>query len=139
MGEELSLSARLWTSGYDIFSPIKSVTSHIYGRKHLPKFWESVHRLFHYGVHNPLQMLVLNRVKNQLGYPEAASDFIKPKSVLTHLDKYSMGTERKLSDFMKYVGLDMQNKQVIHTGWCEKGRPPPNKLEFESLYEFIGE
>ena len=30
MGEEVSLSARLWTSGYDIFSPSKSVTSHMY-------------------------------------------------------------------------------------------------------------
>lgn len=84
-------------------------------------------------------MLVLDRVKNQLGYPESADDFVQPKSLLKHLEKYSMGTERPLEKFMEYVGLDMKNKQVIFTGWCEKGRPPPNKLEFESLYEFVAE
>lgn len=139
MGEEISLSARLWTHGYDIFSPTKSVTSHIYGRRKKPKFWESVHRLFHFGVHNPLQMLVLDRVKNQLGYPESADDFVQPRTILTHLDKYSMGTTRKLEDYMKNVGLDMNHKEVTFLGWCEKGRPPPDKLEYSSLYEFLAE
>jgi len=84
-------------------------------------------------------MLVLSRVKSQLGYPEAAPDFIKPQSVITHLDQYSMGTERPLEKFMEYVGLDMNKKEVIMTGWCEKGQPPPNKQEFISLYDFVAE
>jgi hypothetical protein len=48
-------------------------------RRHKPKFWESVHRAFSHGVHNPLQMLVLERVKYQLGYPEAARDTLRVK------------------------------------------------------------
>lgn len=44
MGEEIIMSTRLWTSGYDIFSPIRSVVGHMYVRRHKPKFWESVHR-----------------------------------------------------------------------------------------------
>jgi hypothetical protein len=56
MGEEIILSSRLWTAGYDIFSPIQSVVGHIYVRRHKPKFWESVHRAFSFGVHNPLQV-----------------------------------------------------------------------------------
>jgi [Skp1-protein]-hydroxyproline N-acetylglucosaminyltransferase len=44
MGEEISLSARLWTSGYDIFSPTINVLNHYYVRRHYPKFWESVNR-----------------------------------------------------------------------------------------------
>ena len=61
------MSARLWTSGYDIFSPTQSLLGHHYVRNHKPKFWESIHRTFSFGVHNPLQMLVLNRVKYQVG------------------------------------------------------------------------
>lgn len=34
-------------------------------------------------VHNPLQMLVLQRIKYQLGYPESAKDVVKPKSLFT--------------------------------------------------------
>lgn len=56
MGEEIIMSTRLWTSGYDIFSPAQSVVGHIYVRRHKPKFWESVHRTFSNGVHNPLQV-----------------------------------------------------------------------------------
>ncbi len=44
MGEEISMSARLWTSGYDIFSPTINILNHYYVRRHYPKFWESVNR-----------------------------------------------------------------------------------------------
>ena len=44
MGEEISMSARLWTSGYDIFSPTVNVLNHYYVRRHYPKFWESANR-----------------------------------------------------------------------------------------------
>ncbi len=49
-GEEIILSARLWTSGYDIFSPTHSIVGHRYVRNHRPKFWESIHRVFTAGV-----------------------------------------------------------------------------------------
>lgn len=56
MGEEIIMSTRLWTAGYDIFSPSRAVVGHIYVRRHKPKFWESVHRAFSPGIHNPLQV-----------------------------------------------------------------------------------
>lgn len=37
MGEEIIMSTRLWTSGYDIFSPTRSVVGHMYVRRHKPK------------------------------------------------------------------------------------------------------
>jgi hypothetical protein len=44
MGEEISMSARLWTAGYDIFAPTINILNHYYVRRHYPKFWESVNR-----------------------------------------------------------------------------------------------
>ena len=44
MGEEIAMSARLWTSGYDIFGPTSNVLNHYYVRQNKPKFWESVDR-----------------------------------------------------------------------------------------------
>ena len=42
MGEEIIMSTRLWTSGYDIFSPPRSVVGHMYVRRHKPKVCEHV-------------------------------------------------------------------------------------------------
>jgi len=86
MGEEISMSARLWTAGYDIFSPSQSVMGHIYVRRHKPKFWESVGRVFHPGFHNSIQLFVIKRIKHCMGYPEAASDMLSPSSLLTAME-----------------------------------------------------
>ena len=134
MGEEIIMSSRLWTAGYDIFSPSKSVVGHMYVRRHKPKFWESVHRAFTYGIHNPLQMMVLDRIKYQLGYPEAARDMLRHKSILTAVEQYSMGTARPLEDYLRIVGLNMTTKQVNYTGWCEEGYPPPGLEQYNELY-----
>ena len=135
MGEEIIMSTRLWTAGYDIFSPRQSVVGHIYVRRHKPKFWESVHRAFTYGVHNPLQAMILNRVKYQLGYPEAAKDMILPRSLLTAVEQYGMGTARPLEEYLRIVGMNMTTKEIHITNWCEKGHPPPGFEEFNHLYE----
>lgn len=50
LGEEILLSARLWTSGYDIFSPTISLVGHRYERNQQPKFWEAIHMAFTNGV-----------------------------------------------------------------------------------------
>lgn len=50
LGEEILLSARLWTSGYDIFSPTISLVGHHYERNQQPKFWEAIHMAFTNGV-----------------------------------------------------------------------------------------
>lgn len=44
MGEEILESLRMWTWGYDIYSPTRNVLSHFYVRRHTPKFWETVNR-----------------------------------------------------------------------------------------------
>lgn len=80
-------------------------------------------------------MLVLNRIKYQLGYPEAARDMLKPKSLLTAVEQYSMGAERPLSEYLKIVGMDMTSKLMYNTAWCEKGKPPPGFEEYNHYYE----
>jgi [Skp1-protein]-hydroxyproline N-acetylglucosaminyltransferase len=50
IGEEILLSARLWTSDYDIFSPTQNVVGHLYVRNEKPKFWDSLHHVFTAGV-----------------------------------------------------------------------------------------
>jgi UDP-GlcNAc:polypeptide alpha-N-acetylglucosaminyltransferase len=126
------MSTRLWTHGYDIFSPAQAVLGHMYVRSGKPKFWQSVNRA---GMNQErLEWLVLQRIHNQLGYPEAARDMIQTQSILTGLDLYGMGTERPLKEYLQSVGIDVVQKEITVTGWCESGRPPPGKEEYAHLY-----
>lgn len=134
MGEEIIMSARFWTHGYDIFSPTTSVVGHIYVRRHKPKFWEAVGRLYWVGIHNPLSALVLQRVKTQLKYPESARDMIQTKSLFTALNKYSMGTKRSIDEYLAMVGLDPLTKTLNETEWCETGQPPEHAKHLSYLY-----
>ena len=90
--------------------------------------------MFTYGVHNPLQAMVLDRIKYQLGYPEAARDMLRSKSILTAVDHYTMGTARPLEEYLRLVGLNMTTKEVTNTRWCEEGRPPPGFEQHNHLY-----
>jgi len=134
MGEEIIMSSRAWTHGYDIFSPTHAVVAHRYVRNHKPKYWETVGRRFWDGIDTPLGDLVVNRVKYQLGYPESARDMIQTKSVLTAVEKYSMGKVRPLKDYIKIIGLDVVRKEVTITHWCETGQPPEYAKNLTYLY-----
>ena len=131
MGEEISLSTRLWTHGWDIFAPPTNVVAHEYrpGRLGLPKFWETVARVFNRpGFNTPLMLLVIERVKSMVGYPESAPARLADPSVLAHLDDYGLGTQRPLADFLEMVNIDMASKKAGAAEWCEQGVTPPYYL-----------
>jgi hypothetical protein len=106
-------------------------------RRHKPKFWESMARFLEGSQGYELEMMVLTRIKHQLGYPEAARDFLTKrlgKTLLSHLQRYGMGEARPLTDYLKTVGLDMTRKEVTMTHWCETGRVPPGMEHYQQLY-----
>lgn len=121
MGEEISMSSRLWTAGYDIFNPTTNVLNHYYVRRHYPKFWESVNRFFKKPVHNQLIEVILRRCKNMLGYPEATAELISPNSVLYRLEDWGMGSKRSFASYMQMVGIDTVSKKVTPNRWCHEG------------------
>lgn len=134
MGEEIIMSTRFWTAGYDIFSPAQAVVGHIYVREHKPKFWETMHRSFKHAAHDDLEAMILLRIKHQLGYPEAARDILSDPTVLDDLHHYGMGKARKLTDFMQYAGIDVTRKEIFVTNYCEKHLMPPGKEHLAQLY-----
>lgn len=124
MGEEISMSSRMWTSGYDIFSPSTNVLNHYYVRRHYPKFWESVNRFFKRPIHNDLVEMVIKRVKHMLGYPESRPDMINPVSVLYRSEDWAMGKKRSFDAYMKMVGIDVMGKVISKNDWCLRGEWP---------------
>jgi len=122
MGEELDFSTRLWTAGWDLFCPPRSILAHAYLRKQKPKFWGALQRSIGAGAHNSLQAYVLPRVKLKVGYPNIQLD---QSSLASHFDDFGLGTLRPLSDYLRIADLDFHSKRHAHVSWCKSGHHPP--------------
>mmetsp|Transcript_13792 Transcript_13792/g.17993 ORF Transcript_13792/g.17993 Transcript_13792/m.17993 type:complete len:611 (-) Transcript_13792:1379-3211(-) len=121
MGEEIALSVRFWTSGYDIYAPSVNVFRHEYVRKEGPKFWESVAMIFsNPGIHNALTDLIIPRVQILLGFDVGAAgrDAVVPQSVVTMSENYSVGSKRSVSDFVSTTGIHLNRLQQVSPAWC---------------------
>ncbi len=127
MGEEIVLSIRFWTYGYDIYGPSVDVLKHEYVRSEHPKFWESITMIFsNPGIHNSLTDLVVERVQHLVGFPEALEpEQVEPQSLLTRIKEYSCGTRRSREDYIKHNRLDLVNKKQVAPEWCLRGTSPP--------------
>ena len=90
-GEEILYSARLWTSGYDFFTPTTNIVYHQYGRDSAPKFWGEVP-----------------------GFADSQkATYAKVTRLLTGAGgayKYGMGTVRTLAAYWEFAGIDWKSK-----------------------------
>jgi len=127
MGEEIALSVRAWTSGWDIYAPRKNWIVHQYrpGRLGLPKFWESVNQFWHQpGISNAITALVIRRIKHMVQYPDS-KEVPYASDILLDLDQYGFGSERSWEEYMKYAELhtDETNLMCNPKGiqWCNQG------------------
>lgn len=91
VGEEILYSARLWTSGYDFFSPDEHIAYHHYVRHDKPKFWGDIPD------YKDAQRETNEKVRRLLNGEEVPG-------------LLGMGKERTLAAYWEYVGVDWKNK-----------------------------
>jgi len=90
-GDEISLSTRSFTLGYDIFRPNKPVVWHYYIRR-------DSNRIF--GIKNQnLQKTTVERLNKLWNNPE-------------ELGEYGMGSVRKIEDWENYSGISLKSKSI---------------------------
>lgn len=94
-GEEILYSARLWTSGYDIYAPLRNYALHYYVRKNAPKFWTDITSFA--GAQKDSQ----DRVVRLLG--------LDGKPPMTGY-AYGLGSARSLAAYLAFAGLDPSSK-----------------------------
>jgi [Skp1-protein]-hydroxyproline N-acetylglucosaminyltransferase len=106
-GEEILHSARLWTAGYDFFTPLQNIVYHFYERKGAPKFWNDIKK-FQAG-----QATTLRKVRQLLGLEQPPIQGYR----------YGMGSVRSLEDYWKFAGVDVEKKtSASHTKFCTPGK-----------------
>lgn len=94
-GEEILYSARLWTSGYDMYAPLRNYVFHYYVRKEKPKYWNDIK------TYASAQKASQDRAVRLLGL-----DGKPPMTGYT----YGLGAARTLASYLAFAGLDPARK-----------------------------
>ncbi|TCS98263.1 UDP-N-acetylglucosamine (GlcNAc):hydroxyproline polypeptide GlcNAc-transferase [Tepidimonas ignava] len=101
-GEESTLSARLYTHGWDVFAPNDVLLYHDYTHdRGRPKHWQDNRDW------TRLNALSFARVRHLLA-GEAPTD----PTALTQIDRYGLGTARPLADFEVLAGVDFKSRTM---------------------------
>ena len=119
-GEEILYSVRMWTHGWDIFSPSENVLYHYYYRIRAHKFWSLLPGGFDArkaAAERRIQRMLqtVHKGTNQRHVPDDSTE----ETVIADLDKYGLGTERTLAQYYEFAGIDRVNFKLTKN-WCQK-------------------
>lgn len=99
-GEEHALAARLWTHGFDLFSPHEPLVYHYYSREESPKLWTDDPKTA------KKHRTTLLRLRQMLA-PSTV-----PERDRVDLGIHGLGTERSLSDYETYAGVNFAARSI---------------------------
>lgn len=123
-GDEISLSIRSWTLGYDIFHPHKIVIYHEYTREGRVKHWDDFTK--QKGVEKTwydMDELSKKRLRHMLQEEDNGTD----------IGEYGLGNVRSHREYEDYAGIDFANR-VLHEKTLKGFLPPvitdPNDVEW---------
>ena len=119
-GDEISLSIRSWTLGYDLFHPHKTLVWHEYTREGRVKHWddfvnknqEKIEMKWH-----EMDMISKKRLRKMLREEDNDSD----------VTGYDLGTVRTHEEYEKYAGIDFKNR-ILHPDTIKGIEPPTTDL-----------
>jgi hypothetical protein len=101
-GEEITLAARLWTHGWDIFTPTRVTVYHEYSeRPNKRRHWED-HKLW-----VKLSERGAERVRHLMG-TEASKD----PQVLQDIERFGLGSQRSLAQYEAFAKVDFKRKLI---------------------------
>ncbi|MBF0190638.1 MAG: hypothetical protein HQL99_05745 [Magnetococcales bacterium] len=113
-GEEITLSARLWTHGYDLYSPNGVILYHDYTDRTRRRHWDD-HKI-DWG---KLQRHSVARLEHLLEI-RASTD----PEVLQEIERHGLGTVRTLAEYEAYADVDLRRRRIGTRG--SDGRFPPH-------------
>ncbi|MEO5364521.1 MAG: hypothetical protein H7838_12985 [Magnetococcus sp. DMHC-8] len=118
-GEEISMAVRLWTHGFDPYTPNAVLLYHDYSNRGRPRHW-SDHQDW-----GDLSRRATARVRHLLGIAPSTDP-----EVLQDLDRYGLGSQRSLAAYQQFADLDFQ-RQIIGIRAREGKFPPHPPLDQE--------
>ncbi|ETO04471.1 hypothetical protein RFI_32926 [Reticulomyxa filosa] len=133
-GEEILMSTRLWTHGYDLYLPDRDIIYHIYEQYYKrPLFWNDNW--------NEEKRGAVKAAQNRINYILQLYDQYPKRGHLDlrDIDKYSLGKQRDPKLFWRWFKYNFQTKES--PDFCSKLRnggfvriPTNSELATQSLY-----
>lgn len=119
-GEEISISARAFTHGYDVYHPHRVVAWHYYNRQGRKASWDDLTESAKQKGETPfswweLDLRSFRRNRQLFGMDGASTD-------TTAFGSYGFGTVRTLADFERFAGLCFAKRGISEAAL--HGRPP---------------
>ena len=111
-GEEIAMSARLWTSGFNIYAPNRLLLFHLYKTEQTDQEHAATHWGDHSNWHN-YNLCALKRVHTLLGSLNNA-----PASIRYLNDKhgelkaFGLGRKRSLHMYQQWAGIDFKTAEI---------------------------
>ncbi|MDX2074577.1 MAG: GlcNAc-transferase family protein [Alphaproteobacteria bacterium] len=99
-GDDLTYAARVWTHGWDIFSPHKNVVYHLWDRKQRRGHWDD-------HTHRPQDVSSRLRCAHIVGMQRT-----QDPEALKEIEKYDVGTTRSMADYQAFCGVDFARKTL---------------------------
>jgi glycosyltransferase involved in cell wall biosynthesis len=112
VGEEISISARAFTHGYDLFHPHRNIVWHYYTRKKSKRQWDDDANW----TKKDFESIRRNRLL--FGMEKSPSGF--------NFGRYGFGNVRTLRDYERYAGILFSSRAVQKD--TIEGKYPPNSL-----------
>ena len=113
-GEESSMSARLWTHGWDFFAPTEHIVYHLWSRDYRPTFREipdkgALERRSQMRVHYLLGVVTKEEI--QAKYKDEAD----VEECLKEIEVYGMGNYegRTLEKFEEHTGVKFKPRRIV--------------------------
>ena len=111
-GEEISMSARLWTHGYNLYCPNRLLLFHLYKSSSGDGDTSATHWSDHQDWFQ-LNRRSLVRVHTLLKSIHTAPTTLSPSQVdIESLNQYGLGEERTLSDYQSWSGIDFSIQTI---------------------------
>ena len=105
-GEEISLAARAYTHGYDLFHPHKIICYHEYTRKGRPHHWDDCNK--EQGrEHDWWEINEMCHKRNRILFGMDGED---PNQI--NFGEYGFGKERTLEDYQRYSGINFEKRAI---------------------------
>ena len=114
-GEEITITVRAYTHGYDLFHPHKIIAWHEYTRVGRNKHWDDDKKW------TDKNTRAHSRTRNLLGIDGEVCSPCNAKS----FEKYNIGSARTIADYELYAGIRFKDRAT--TNACNKNFSPPGK------------
>ena len=99
-GEEPNLAVRLWTAGFDLFSPHRTLLYHYYGRKDSSRHWNDSPSW------NERHRRTVQRMRALCAPASCRAEEVAA------LGRYGLGTRRSLAEYEAFSGVDFTDRMI---------------------------